>query len=90
MCCVGTPRTGAPGQQRRRISSPRKQASANASYLRAQGILVSVTQLWLDPGRQRAYVSVSADVQSLLPSFLPYSGSTARAGVAQTRMERGP
>jgi Flp pilus assembly protein TadG len=65
------------------------QASANASYLRAQGIPVAVSQLWLDPGGQRAYVSVSADIQSLLPSFLPYS-STARTGVAQTRMERGP
>jgi Flp pilus assembly protein TadG len=71
-------------------SAAQSQASANASYLRAQGIPVSVTQLWLDPGRQRAYVSVSADIQSLLPSFLPYSGSTARTGVAQTRMERGP
>ena len=66
------------------------QASANASYLRAQGIPVVVTQLWLEPGGQRAYVSVSADIQSLLPSFLPYSGSMARMGVAQTRMERGP
>lgn len=65
-------------------------ASRNASFLSARGIGVSVSQIWIDAGARVVYVTVSADLSSLLPGFLEHRGQYSVTGYAQARMQGAP
>jgi uncharacterized membrane protein len=65
-------------------------ASRNASYLASHGIAVTVTQIWIDSGSQMVFVTVEADLSSLLPGFLQHRGSYHITGYANARMQSNP
>lgn len=65
-------------------------ASRNASFLSKHGIRVSVTRLWIDSSSQMTFVTVSANLVSLLPGFLQHQGSYSVTGYAKARMQGGP
>ncbi len=65
-------------------------ASRNASFLASRGIGVTVNQIWLDAGSQTVFVSVSADLASLLPGFLEHRGVYTVTGFARARMQGTP
>jgi hypothetical protein len=65
-------------------------ASRNASFLSARGIGVAVSQIWIDTGARVVYVTVSADLSSLLPGFLEHRGQYSATGYAQARMQGTP
>jgi uncharacterized membrane protein len=49
-------------------------AMRNAGFLTKHEIAVSVSQIWVDTGSQLVYVTVVADLATLLPGFLFHSG----------------
>ena len=65
-------------------------ASRNAAFLASHGIGVTVTQIWIDSGSQVVFVTVAADLASLLPGFLQHRGSYSVTGYAKTRMQSNP
>ena len=65
-------------------------ASRNAGFLASRGIGVSVNQIWIDAGSQVVFVSVSADLSSLLPGFLEHRGVYTVTGFARARMQGNP
>ncbi len=65
-------------------------ALRNAGFLSSHGIGVAVTQLWIDSGTQVVYVTVSANLSSLLPGFLQHQGSYSVTGYARARMQSNP
>jgi hypothetical protein len=65
-------------------------ASSNAGFLAKQGIGVGVTQIWIDSGSRVVFVTVSANLSSLLPGFLEHRGSYSDTGYAQARMQGNP
>ena len=65
-------------------------ASRNASFLSKHGISVSVSQLWIDSGSQMTFVTVSANLASLLPGFLQHQGNYSVTGYARARMQGNP
>jgi uncharacterized membrane protein len=65
-------------------------ASRNADFLASHGIAVTVTQIWIDSGSQVVFVTVSADLSSLLPGFLQHHGSYRITGYAKARMQSNP
>jgi Flp pilus assembly protein TadG len=62
----------------------------NAGFLVRHGIGVSVSQIWVDPGSQLVYVTVVADLASLLPGFLSHNGNYRATGYAHPRIQGGP
>lgn len=62
-------------------------ASLNADFLEGRGIGVSVTQIWIDPGSMVTYVTVSADLSSLLPGFLAWNGRYSVTGFARAKIQ---
>lgn len=71
-------------------STAQDYASRNAGFLASRGIGVSVNQIWIDAGSQVVYVSVSADLSSLLPGFLEHRGVYTVSGFARARMQGNP
>ncbi len=71
-------------------STAQDYASRNAGFLSSRGIGVSVNQIWIDAGSQVVFVSVSADLSSLLPGFLEHRGAYTVTGFARTRMQGNP
>jgi hypothetical protein len=65
-------------------------ASRNAAFLALHGIGVTVTQIWIDSGSQVVFVTVAADLSSLLPGFLQRRGSYSVTGYARARMQSNP
>ena len=65
-------------------------ASRNAAFLASHGIAVKVTQIWIDSGSQVVFVTVAADLSSLLPGFLQHRGSYSVTGYARARMQSNP
>ena len=65
-------------------------ASRNASFLASHGIGVTVTQIWIDTGSQVVFVTVTANLSSLLPGFLQHRGSYSVTGYARARMQSNP
>lgn len=65
-------------------------ASRNAAFLSQRGIGVSVTDLWIDAGARLVYVTVSADLSSLLPGFLQHQGIYSVTGFSRARMQGMP
>jgi len=65
-------------------------ASRNAAFLSAHGIGVGVAQIWIDAGSRLVYVTVSADLASLLPGFLQHQGRYQVTGFARARMQATP
>jgi uncharacterized membrane protein len=65
-------------------------ASRNAAFLASHGIAVTVTQIWIDSGSQVVFVTVAADLSSLLPGFLQHRGSYSVTGYARARMQSNP
>jgi len=64
-------------------------ANANAGYLTANDIGVTVTGISLDAGAMMCRVSVTADLSGLLPGFLDYSATTTMVGYAKARLQSG-
>ncbi len=65
-------------------------ASRNTAFLGARGIGVSVTHLRIDSASRIVFVTVSADLSSLLPGFLTHRGAYSITGYAQARMQGAP
>ena len=65
-------------------------AMRNAGFLTKHEIAVSVSQIWVDAGSQLVYVTVVADLGSLLPGFLSHRGNYGATGYAQARIQGGP
>ena len=65
-------------------------AARNADFLASHGIDVTVTQIWIDPGSQVVFVTVTADLSSLLPGFLQHRGSYHITGYARAQMQSNP
>lgn len=64
-------------------------ANSNTPFLSSHGIQASVTSIRLNDATQHTMVTVSADISSLLPRFVPYNGSRVKTGVAETRIDLG-
>jgi putative Flp pilus-assembly TadE/G-like protein len=62
-------------------------ASTNSSFLRSRHIGVSVTNIYADPKRRVVFVTVSADLNSLMPGILPFNGVYTITGYAEARLE---
>jgi uncharacterized membrane protein len=62
----------------------------NAGFLVRHGIGVSVSQILVDSESQLVYVTVVADLASLLPGFLSHSGHYRAIGYAQAHIYAGP
>ena len=62
----------------------------NAGFLVRYGIGVSVSQIWIDAGSQLDYVTVTADLATLLPGFLSHSGHYRAIGYTQACIYAGP
>jgi hypothetical protein len=71
-------------------STAQTYASRNAGFLAKQGIGVGVTQIWTDSGSRVVFVTISADLSSLLPGFQEHRGSYSVTGYAQARMQGNP
>jgi Flp pilus assembly protein TadG len=65
-------------------------AARNAGFLAAHRIGVGVSQIWIDPGSRVVFVTVTADLSSLLPGFLAHRGQYSATGYARTRMQGTP
>jgi hypothetical protein len=65
-------------------------AARNAGFLSAHNIGVGVSQIWIDPGSRVVFVTVTADLSSLLPGFLAHRGRYNATGYARTRMQGNP
>ena len=72
------------------VATAQDYASRNAGFLALRGIGVSVNQIWIDAGSQVVYVSVSADLSSLLPGFLEHRSVYTVTGFARARMQGNP
>ena len=62
-------------------------ANLNAQFLSRRRIGISVAQIWIDPGSMVVYVTVSADLSSLLPGFLQFEGMYSVTGFAKARIQ---
>jgi hypothetical protein len=62
----------------------------NAGFLVRHGIGVSVSQIWIDAGSQLDYVTVTADLATLLPGILSHSGHYRAIGYTQACKYAGP
>jgi Flp pilus assembly protein TadG len=62
-------------------------ASMNSAFLRSRHIGVAVTRISVDAGRQVVFVTVSADLSSLIPGILLFQGGYSVTGVAEARMD---
>jgi len=65
-------------------------ASRNAGFLSGRGIGVSVTQIWVDAAARLVFVTVAADLSSLLPGFLAHRGQYRVTGYARARLQATP
>jgi hypothetical protein len=65
-------------------------AMRNAGFLAKHEIVVSVSHIWVGAGSQLVYVTVVADLGSLLPGFLSHRGNFGATGYAQARIQGGP
>jgi uncharacterized membrane protein len=65
-------------------------ASRNAGFLASHSIGVTVSRIWIDSGSRFVFVTVSADLSSLLPGFLQHRGSYSVTGYARARMQGNP
>ncbi len=65
-------------------------ATRNAGFLSRRGIAVAVTSIWVDAGARLVYVTVAADLSSLLPGFLQHQGAYSVTGYAWARMQGTP
>jgi hypothetical protein len=65
-------------------------ALRNAGFLAKHEIGVSVSQIWVDASSQLVFVTVVADLASLLPGFLSHNGNYRATGYAQARIQGGP
>jgi Flp pilus assembly protein TadG len=61
-------------------------ASRNSTYLQSRHIAVTVTDIFVDPDQQTVFVTVSADLSSLLPKILAFNGMYAVTGYAEVRL----
>jgi hypothetical protein len=64
-------------------------ASMNSAFLRSRHIGVAVTGITVNTGQQVVYVTVSADLSSLIPGILPFRGEYDVTGYAEVRVD-GP
>lgn len=61
--------------------------SMNSAFLRSRHIGVVVTVISVDEETQVVYVSVAADLSSLIPSILPFEGVYQITGTAEARLD---
>jgi Flp pilus assembly protein TadG len=62
-------------------------ASINSTYLRSRHIGATVNDIYADSDRQVVFVTVSADLSSLIPGILPFDGLYSIAGYAEARLD---
>ena len=62
-------------------------ASMNSAFLRSRHIGVAVTGISVDAATQVVSVSVVADLSSLIPDILLYTGGYQITGTAEARMD---
>ncbi len=62
-------------------------ASRNSTFLRSRHIAVTVTDIFVDADRQLVFVTVSADLSSLMPGFLAFDGMYSITGYAEVRLQ---
>lgn len=68
-------------------STAQQYASLNAQFLTRRRIGISVDRIWIDANSRLVYVTVSADLSSLLPGFLGSRGIYSVTGFAQSRLQ---
>jgi Flp pilus assembly protein TadG len=61
-------------------------ASRNSAYLQSRHIGVTVTDIYADTDRQVVFVTVSADLSSLMPGILQFHGMYSVTGYAEVRL----
>ncbi|MBL8080480.1 MAG: pilus assembly protein [Anaerolineales bacterium] len=62
-------------------------ASRNSTYLQSRLIEVTVTDIFVDQNKHMVFVTVSADLSSLLPKILTFDGVYSITGYAEVRLQ---
>ncbi len=62
-------------------------ASRNSTFLQARHIDVTVTNISADMDRRVVFVTVSADLSSLMPGILPFNREYSITGYAEVRAD---
>ncbi len=62
-------------------------ASRNSTYLQARHIEAIVTDIYADSERRVVFVTVSADLSSLIPGILQFRGDYSMTGYAEVRLD---
>ncbi len=62
-------------------------ASRNSTYLQSRHIDVTVTDIYANANRRVVFVSVSANLSSLMPGILPFDGMYSITGYAEARLQ---
>jgi Flp pilus assembly protein TadG len=62
-------------------------ASRNSTYLQSKNIEVIVTDIYANANRQVVFVTVSADLSSLIPGILPFDGVYSITGYAEAKLQ---
>jgi len=68
-------------------SNAQQVASMNSTYLANRSIPVTVTDIAIDESTQMVRVSVTANLSSLIPAALPFSGQYTVTGYAEAKMD---
>ncbi|MGD0610299.1 MAG: pilus assembly protein TadG-related protein [Anaerolineales bacterium] len=61
-------------------------ASMNSAFLQRRNIGVAVTGITVDAGRHEVYVTVSANLSSLIPGILAFQGEYGVTGYSEVMM----
>jgi len=62
-------------------------ASRNSTFLQARNIDVTVTNISADTDRRVVFVTVTADLSSLMPGILAYEGEYSVTGFTEVRLD---
>ncbi len=62
-------------------------ATRNSTYLQSRHIEVTVTDIYVRADRRVVFVTISADLSSLMPGILPFDGIYSITGYAQARLQ---
>jgi hypothetical protein len=62
-------------------------ASSNSTFLQSRHIEATVNDIYADPDRRVVFVTVSADLSSLMPGILPFTGEYSVVGYAEVKLD---
>jgi Flp pilus assembly protein TadG len=68
-------------------STAQSYASRNSTFLQSRDIVVTITDIFVDPTQRTVFVTVSADLSSLLPKLLDFNGVYSLTGFAEVRLD---